>query len=219
MLRVCLRLAPAARGFSAPLKRCLSLPSHAVVGMPALSPTMEAGTIAVWKVAEGAAFAAGDVICEIETDKATVDFEAQDEGVLAKILALAGVEVAVGAPICVTVDDIADADAFADFSAPAAGAAAPAPAPVAAAAPVAAPVAASVAAPAVAPKAPVAAPVAAAAPVAVAAPAPPVTAAAGTSTHVFVRADADKPIISGPLASIVEKSKAAYHAKYGQTGF
>ena len=52
--------------------------------MPALSPTMEAGTIASWKVEEGTAFAAGDVICEVETDKATVDFEAQDEGVLAK---------------------------------------------------------------------------------------------------------------------------------------
>jgi hypothetical protein len=58
-------------------------PPHTVVPMPALSPTMEAGTIASWKVQEGASFAAGDIICEIETDKATVDNEAQDEGVCA----------------------------------------------------------------------------------------------------------------------------------------
>ena len=66
--------------------RWFSLPSHDVVGLPALSPTMEQGTIASWNVEEGAAFGAGDVICEIETDKATVDFEAQDDGVLAKYL-------------------------------------------------------------------------------------------------------------------------------------
>ena len=62
-----------------------TLPSHTVVGLPALSPTMEAGNIAKWKLSEGASFAAGDVLCEIETDKATVDFEAQDEGVIAKV--------------------------------------------------------------------------------------------------------------------------------------
>ena len=76
--------------------RWFSLPSHDVVGLPALSPTMEQGTIAKWNVEEGAAFGAGDVICEIETDKATVDFEAQDDGVLAKYLQPAGAEVAVG---------------------------------------------------------------------------------------------------------------------------
>lgn len=54
-----------------------SLPTHEVVGLPALSPTMELGTIASWKVKEGSAFAAGDVICQVETDKATVDFESQ----------------------------------------------------------------------------------------------------------------------------------------------
>ena len=48
------------------------LPYHLVVGMPALSPTMEAGTIAEWNVAEGDAFAAGDSVAEIETDKATI---------------------------------------------------------------------------------------------------------------------------------------------------
>ena len=55
---------------------------------------METGTIARWHVAEGDAFGAGDSIAEVETDKATVDFEAQDEGVVAKILSAAGNEVA-----------------------------------------------------------------------------------------------------------------------------
>ena len=100
--------------------RWFSLPSHDVVGLPALSPTMEQGTIAKWNVEEGAAFGAGDVICEIETDKATVDFEAQDDGVLAKYLQPAGAEVAVGAPIMVVVEEAADAGAFSDFEAPAA---------------------------------------------------------------------------------------------------
>ena len=119
----------AARRLTAP--RWFSLPSHDVVGLPALSPTMEQGTIAKWNVEEGAAFGAGDVICEIETDKATVDFEAQDDGVLAKYLQPAGAEVAVGAPIMVVVEEAADAGAFSDFEAPAA-AAAPPPAPAAA---------------------------------------------------------------------------------------
>jgi pyruvate/2-oxoglutarate dehydrogenase complex dihydrolipoamide acyltransferase (E2) component len=77
--------------------------------MPALSPTMEAGTIASWKVKEGASFAAGDIICEIETDKATVDNEAQDEGVLAKILVPGGTaDVRVGSPIYILVDSTED---------------------------------------------------------------------------------------------------------------
>lgn len=51
-----------------------SYPPHEVVGMPSLSPTMESGTISSWNVAEGASFSAGDVLCSVETDKATVDF-------------------------------------------------------------------------------------------------------------------------------------------------
>ena len=57
------------------------------------SKTMEAGTIGTWNIKEGDAFNAGDVIAEIETDKATMGFEAQDPGVLAKILVQAGQEV------------------------------------------------------------------------------------------------------------------------------
>jgi pyruvate dehydrogenase E1 component beta subunit len=68
--------------------------------MPALSPTMEQGTLAKWLKAEGDTIAPGDIIAEIETDKATMEFEAIDDGVLEKILIPAGTEdVAVGAVI------------------------------------------------------------------------------------------------------------------------
>ncbi|MBR9835817.1 MAG: pyruvate dehydrogenase complex E1 component subunit beta, partial [Alphaproteobacteria bacterium] len=60
--------------------------------MPALSPTMEEGTLAKWLKAEGDKIEAGDVIAEIETDKATMEVEAVDEGVLARILIPAGTE-------------------------------------------------------------------------------------------------------------------------------
>ncbi|KAG6334882.1 hypothetical protein ID866_4206 [Astraeus odoratus] len=58
--------------------------------MPAMSPTMTEGGISSWKKKEGESFSAGDVLLEIETDKATIDVEAQDDGVLAKILTLDG---------------------------------------------------------------------------------------------------------------------------------
>lgn len=134
-----------------------SYPPHDVVGMPSLSPTMDAGTIASWHIKEGDSFGAGDVVCSIETDKATVDFEAQDSGVLAKILAQAGSgEINCGVPIMVTVEDAADVPAFADFVLDAASA--PTPPPPAAAAPPPPPApAAVVATPPVAP-APVVAP-------------------------------------------------------------
>lgn len=97
-----------------------SLPYHIVVGMPALSPTMEAGTLASWKVKEGDAFSAGDSVAEIETDKATIDFEAQDDGIVAKILKEAGTgeEIKVNQPIMVTVEEEEDVAAFADFTVP-----------------------------------------------------------------------------------------------------
>lgn len=110
-----------------------SYPPHEVMGMPSLSPTMESGTIAAWNLKEGEAFAAGDVFCSIETDKATVDFEAQDDGVVARILADAGpTDIPCGQPILVVVEEGEDTAAFADFQAEAAPAAAAAePAPVA----------------------------------------------------------------------------------------
>lgn len=77
---------------------------------------MEAGSIASWTLGEGESFGAGDVLCEIETDKATVSFEAQDEGVVAKILAEAGpTEIDCGIPILITVEDEDDVDAFKDY--------------------------------------------------------------------------------------------------------
>ena len=111
--------------------RALSYPAHEVVGLPALSPTMEVGTIQKWHVEEGGSFGEGDTICEIETDKATIDFTAQDEGVVARLLQPEGTEIAIGTPILVKVEDAADAGAFADFEAPAAAAPPPAAPPAA----------------------------------------------------------------------------------------
>jgi len=93
--------------------------------MPALSPTMEEGTLAKWLVKEGDTVAAGDILAEIETDKATMEFEAVDEGTMGKILIAAGTEgVKVNTPIAVLLDEGEDASA-----APAAASPAAAPAP------------------------------------------------------------------------------------------
>ena len=74
--------------------------------MPALSPTMEEGTLAKWLVKEGDSVTAGDILAEIETDKATMEFEAVDEGVIAKILVPEGTDnVKVGEPIAVISGD------------------------------------------------------------------------------------------------------------------
>src|ERR1041384_6159058 len=84
--------------------------------MPALSPTMEKGNLAKWLKKEGDKVKAGDVIAEIETDKATMEVEAVDEGTIAKIVIPAGTEnVAVNSLIAVLVEDDekgADVDAF-----------------------------------------------------------------------------------------------------------
>ncbi len=74
--------------------------------MPALSPTMEEGTLAKWLVKEGDEVQAGDIMAEIETDKATMEFEAVDEGVIAKILVPEGTdEVAVGTVIAMLAEE------------------------------------------------------------------------------------------------------------------
>ncbi|MBI1209588.1 MAG: pyruvate dehydrogenase complex dihydrolipoamide acetyltransferase [Azospirillum sp.] len=81
--------------------------------MPALSPTMTEGTLAKWLKAEGDTVKAGDVIAEIETDKATMEVEAVDEGILAKILVAAGTaEVAVNVPIALLLGEDEDASAL-----------------------------------------------------------------------------------------------------------
>ena len=93
--------------------------------MPALSPTMEEGTLAKWLVKEGDTVASGDLLAEIETDKATMEFEAVDEGVIAKIVIPAGTDnVKVGEIIAIITAEGEDAS-----DAPAAAAPAPAPAP------------------------------------------------------------------------------------------
>ena len=80
--------------------------------MPALSPTMEEGTLAKWLVKEGDTVAAGDLLAEIETDKATMEFEAVDEGTISKILVPEGTDgVKVGAPIALLAGDGESAEA------------------------------------------------------------------------------------------------------------
>ncbi|MCT8160136.1 pyruvate dehydrogenase complex E1 component subunit beta [Pseudoruegeria sp. SHC-113] len=102
--------------------------------MPALSPTMEEGTLAKWLVKEGDTIESGMILAEIETDKATMEFEAVDEGVLGKILIAEGSEgVAVNTPIAVLLEEGESADAVPAAAAPAAEAPAPASAPAAAA--------------------------------------------------------------------------------------
>ena len=120
--------------------------------MPALSPTMTEGNLAKWHVKEGDSITSGDVIAEIETDKATMEVESVDEGTIGKILVAEGTEgVAVNSVIAVVLEEGEDASAISD-----APAAAPAPAAAAseAAAPVPAPAAAPAPAPAAAPATP-----------------------------------------------------------------
>ncbi len=70
----------------------LELPPHEIILMPALSPTMTVGNIGAWHKKVGDRVDPGDLLCEIETDKAQMDFEVQEEGYLAKILMPAGMK-------------------------------------------------------------------------------------------------------------------------------
>lgn len=152
--------------------------------MPALSPTMEKGNLAKWLKKEGDKVKSGDVIAEIETDKATMEVEAVDEGTIAKILVPEGTQdVAVNDVIAVMAGDGEDVKAAAS------GAGAPAPKPATAPAP-AAPAPAAAAAPA-------AAPAAKAPPPPAAAPAPQAAAAAQANGH--------GRIFSSPLARRLAK--------------
>ena len=117
--------APAASGGSTP---------GTVINMPSLSPTMSEGTIVKWYKQEGEAIGAGDVLCDIQTDKAVVSMECDEDGVVAKILMGEGAAgVAVGTPIVLMVEEGQD---WRDVAIPAASAPA---APAAAATPAAAP--------------------------------------------------------------------------------
>ncbi|ORY77687.1 dihydrolipoamide S-acetyltransferase E2 [Protomyces lactucae-debilis] len=94
-----------------------AFPSHQVVDMPALSPTMTQGNIGTWQKNAGDAIAPGDVLVEIETDKAQMDFEFQEEGFIAKLLQDSGAkDVKVGSPIAILVENEDDVAAFKDFT-------------------------------------------------------------------------------------------------------
>jgi pyruvate dehydrogenase E2 component (dihydrolipoamide acetyltransferase) len=95
--------------------------------MPALSPTMEEGTLAKWLVKEGDTVKSGDLMAEIETDKATMEFEAVDEGVIGKILVAEGTDaVKVNTPIAILLEDGETAADISDAPAPSAAPTAPA---------------------------------------------------------------------------------------------
>jgi pyruvate dehydrogenase E2 component (dihydrolipoamide acetyltransferase) len=200
------------------------LPYHIVVGMPALSPTMESGTLAAWNVKEGDSFIAGDSLAKIDTDKASIDFEAQDDGYVAKLLVKEGTEdVVCGSPIMVTVEEEDDVAAFANFvveeAAPVVTKEKPAAAAAAAAAPLPPPPPVAAAAPPTPP------------PPAVVTPADP---SAGTKSDAFVArkeevtADTGAPTMgpawgklaktNSPLIATLSAQQKSYVEKYGTTG-
>ncbi|VVB00248.1 unnamed protein product [Arabis nemorensis] len=101
------------RGFSSGS----DLPPHQEIGMPSLSPTMTEGNIAKWLKKEGDKVAPGEVLCEVETDKATVEMECMEEGYLAKIVKAEGTkEIQVGEVIAITVEDEEDIGKFKDYT-------------------------------------------------------------------------------------------------------
>uniref|UniRef100_A0A0E0DVH9 Dihydrolipoamide acetyltransferase component of pyruvate dehydrogenase complex n=1 Tax=Oryza meridionalis TaxID=40149 RepID=A0A0E0DVH9_9ORYZ len=96
-----------------------NLPPHQEIGMPSLSPTMTEGNIARWVKKEGDKVSPGEVLCEVETDKATVEMECMEEGYLAKIIHGDGAkEIKVGEIIAVTVEEEEDIGKFKDYKAP-----------------------------------------------------------------------------------------------------
>ncbi|POM71528.1 Dihydrolipoyllysine-residue acetyltransferase component of pyruvate dehydrogenase complex [Phytophthora palmivora] len=120
MLRTAFRLRsalPAQRRITACVARSFSsYPPHEVIGLPSLSPTMETGNMSKWNMKEGDAISAGDIVCEIETDKAVVDYESTDDMFLAKILIPEGAEnIPVGQPMMVVCDEEESVAAFKDF--------------------------------------------------------------------------------------------------------
>jgi len=91
--------------------------------MPNLSPTMEKGNIGSWNVKVGDKVGPGDVLCDIETDKATIDYEMQDEGYVAKLFYEAGTkDIPLGKILAVLVEDKEDIAAFANWNPEEAGA-------------------------------------------------------------------------------------------------
>ena len=92
------------------------LPPHTKVPLPALSPTMEMGTIVSWEKQEGDELSEGDLLAQIETDKATMEFETPEEGFLAKILIPGGSkDVPIGKLLCIIVENKDDIAAFESY--------------------------------------------------------------------------------------------------------
>ncbi|BFG24227.1 hypothetical protein CerSpe_105010 [Prunus speciosa] len=107
------------RGFSSDA----ALPPHQELGMPSLSPTMSEGNIARWLKKEGDKVSPGEVLCEVETDKATVEMESMEDGYLAKIVRGDGTQgIKVGEVIAITVEDEEDIAKFKDYTPSASGA-------------------------------------------------------------------------------------------------
>ncbi|CAL8268102.1 unnamed protein product [Merluccius merluccius] len=121
-----------------------SYPTHLKIQLPALSPTMTMGTVQRWEKKVGEKLNEGDLLAEIETDKATIGFEVQEEGYLAKIIIAEGTrDVPLGAPLCIIVEKESDIAAFKDYvETGVVEVAPPPPAPAPAAAPSLAPAAA-----------------------------------------------------------------------------
>eukprot|EP00898_Chlorokybus_atmophyticus_P002116 jgi/Chlat1/2905/Chrsp2S04631 len=92
-------------------------PPHQKMQMPALSPTMTQGNLGAWSKKEGDKINAGDVLAEVETDKATVDFDCQEDGYLAKILVASGTkDIPVGTLLAILAENEDDVAAFKDFT-------------------------------------------------------------------------------------------------------
>uniref|UniRef100_A0A672ZGR7 Acetyltransferase component of pyruvate dehydrogenase complex n=1 Tax=Sphaeramia orbicularis TaxID=375764 RepID=A0A672ZGR7_9TELE len=93
-----------------------SYPTHLKIALPALSPTMTMGTVQRWEKKVGEKLSEGDLLAEIETDKATIGFEVQEEGYLAKIMVPEGTrDVPLGTPLCIIVEKESDIAAFKDY--------------------------------------------------------------------------------------------------------
>uniref|UniRef100_A0AAQ5Y4L2 Acetyltransferase component of pyruvate dehydrogenase complex n=1 Tax=Amphiprion ocellaris TaxID=80972 RepID=A0AAQ5Y4L2_AMPOC len=93
-----------------------SYPTHMKITLPALSPTMTMGTVQRWEKKVGEKLSEGDLLAEIETDKATIGFEVQEEGYLAKIMVAEGTrDVPLGTPLCIIVEKESDIAAFKDY--------------------------------------------------------------------------------------------------------
>ena len=110
-----------------------SFPEHTKILLPALSPTMEQGTLAKWAKKEGDHVMEGDLIAEIETDKATMGLEASEEGYVAKLLVAEKTrDIPLKTLLCIMVKDKSQVGAFADYKADSSSASAAAPVPEAA---------------------------------------------------------------------------------------